>query len=78
MADKKNAYALPYTGKDILEEASTEYKDLPQPVRIVLHLIELYLNKGHHMLTNRHHTKIILLQALTDHSTKPKRRTASS
>ena len=72
MADSKNGYVLnvlPYTGRDTLQEASTEYVDLPQPARIVLHLIELYLNKGHHVFTDRYYTSIPLAQALTDHST---------
>ena len=72
MADSKNGYVLnvlPYTGRDTLQEASTEYVDLPQPARIVLHLIELYLNKGHHVFTERYYTSIPLSQALTDCST---------
>ena len=72
MADSKNGYVLnvlSYTGRDTLQEASTEYVDLPQPVRIVLHLIELYLDKGHHVFTDRYYTSIPLAQALTDHST---------
>ena len=72
MADSKNGYVLnvlPYTGRDTLQEASTEYVDLPQPARIVLHLIELYLNKGHHVFTDRYYTSIPLAQALTDRST---------
>ena len=44
---------LPYTGSDMLQEASTQYQDLPQPARIVLHVTELYLNKGHHVFTDR-------------------------
>ena len=71
MADSKNGYVLnvlPYTGRDTLQEASTEYIDLPQPARIVLHVIELYLNKGHHVFTDRYYTSIPLAQALTDRS----------
>ena len=63
MADSKNGYVLnilSYTGRDTLQEASTEYVDLPQPARIVLHLIELYLNKGHHVFTDRYYTSIPL------------------
>ena len=72
MADSKNGYVLnvlPYTDRDTLQEASTEYVDLPQPAGIVLHLIELYLNKGHHLFTDRYYTSIPLAQALTDRST---------
>ena len=71
MADSKNGYVLnvlPYTGRDTLQEASTEYVDLLQPARIVLLLIELYLNKGHHVFTDRYYTSIPLAQALTDRS----------
>ena len=72
MADSKNAYIfniLPYTGSGTLQEASTQYEDLPQPVRIVLHVTELYLNKGHHVFTDRYYTSIPLAQALADRST---------
>lgn len=72
MADSKNAYILnilPYTGSDTLQEASTQYEDLPQPARIVLHVTELYLNKGHHVFTDRYYTSIPLAQALADRST---------
>ena len=72
MADSKNGYVLnvlPYTGRDTLQEASTEYVDLPQPARIVLHLIELYLNKSHHVFTDRYYTSIPLAQALTGRCT---------
>ena len=37
---------LPYTGSDMLQEASTQYGDLPQPARIVLHVTELYPEQG--------------------------------
>ena len=63
MADSKKAYllnVLPYTGSDALQEASTQYVDLPQPARIVLHVIELYLNKSHHVFTDRYYTSIPL------------------
>ena len=41
---------LVYTGGDTLEETSTEYTSLPQPARIVLHLMEPYSRKGHRFL----------------------------
>ena len=66
MADSKNGYVLnvqPYTGRDTLQEASTEYVNLLQPARIVLHVIELYLNKGHHVFTDMYYTSIPLAQA---------------
>ena len=72
MADSKNAYivnVLPYTGSDTLQEASTQYEDLPQPTRIVLHVTELYRNKGNHVFTDRYYTSIPLAQAFADRST---------
>ena len=72
LADGNHGYlldALIYTGGDTLQEASSQYEDLPQPARVVLHLMEPYLDKGYHVYTDRYYTSIPLVQALLDRST---------
>ena len=51
---------LVYTGGDTLETASSIYSTLPQPARIVLHLLEPYLGKGHTVFTDRYYTSLPL------------------
>ena len=67
MADSKEGYLLNilvYTGADTLREARQEYSSLPQPARVVLHLVEPYLDKGHHVYTDCYYTSIPLAQTL--------------
>ena len=55
---------LVYTGADTLSEASDEYAALPQPSRVVMHLLEKYLHKGYHVYTDRYYTSVPLADAL--------------
>ena len=58
-----------YTGGDTLDATSSEHSALPQPARVVFHLLRDYLDKGHRVSTDRYYTSIPLAQALVDHST---------
>ena len=72
MADSTHGYVLNillYTGRDTLANASSQYDDLPQPAQVVLHLVEPYLDQGHHVFTDRYHTSIPLVQALSTRNT---------
>ena len=72
MADSDHGYllnVLVYTGSDTLEEANPQFLSLPQSARIVLHLTEPYLEKGHHIYCDRYYSSIALAEALLDHST---------
>ena len=60
---------LPYSVRETLEDASTQYKELPQPAQVVLHLAEPYLDQGRHMFTDRYYTSIPLAEALHDRAT---------
>ncbi len=51
---------LPYTGAESLQDANVAYASLPQPAQVVMHLIESYLNKGHHLFTDRYYTSVPL------------------
>ena len=56
LADAANGYLLNsmvYTGAQTLENANPAYQTLPQPGRIVMHLMEPYLRKGYHLYTDR-------------------------
>ena len=67
LADSKHGYllnALVYTGADTLDSACSTYSTLPQPARIVLHLLQPYLHKGHTVFTDRYYTSIPLVLAL--------------
>ena len=55
---------LVYTGSDTLSTASPAYSSLPQPARVVLHLADKYLDKGHHIFTDRYYTSIPLANHL--------------
>ena len=71
-ADSTHGYILNillYTGRDTLASASSQYRDLPQPAQVVLHLVEPYLDQGRHAFTDRYYTSIPLAQALSDRST---------
>ena len=66
MADSTNGYMLNilvYTGAGTLDQSTTD-QALPQPVRIVMHLVEPYLDLGHHIFTDRYYTSIPLVLAL--------------
>ena len=72
LADSEQGYVLnilPYTGADTLDDASTEHSFLPQPARVVLHLVDTYLCKGHRLFTDRYYTSIPLAKALHERST---------
>ena len=72
LADSEQGYVLDilvYTGGDTLDATSSEHSALPQPARVVLHLLRDYLDKGHRGFTDRYYTSIPLAQALADHST---------
>ena len=60
---------LVYTGAETLESASSQYDSQPQPARVVLHLAEKYLDKGHRLFADRYYTSIPLAQSLHDRST---------
>ena len=55
---------LLYTGADTLADADQAYSSLPQPARVVMHLLPQYLGKGHHVYTDRYYSSIPLAQAL--------------
>jgi len=72
VADSKNGYLLDtlvYMGADTLEEASPEFQSLPQPGRVVMHLMRHYLDSNHHVYTDRYYTSIPLTQSLASHNT---------
>ena len=65
-ADSTNGYMLNilvYTGAETLRNSATQ-ESLPQPARIVMHLVEPYLHKGHHVFAEWYYTSIPLVQAL--------------
>ena len=57
LADAANGYllnSLVCTGAQTLDDGDTSYQCLPQPARIVMHLMRhQYLNKGYHLFTDR-------------------------
>ena len=72
MADAAQGYmlnVLVYTGADTLGNAHPEYATLPQPARVVLQVIDPYLDKGHHVYTDRYYTSIPLARVLQERST---------
>ena len=57
LADAANGYllnTLMYTGAQTLEHADPTYQSLPQPARVVMELMEHYLDKGYHVFTDRY------------------------
>ena len=63
LADSTQGYimnCLVYTGGDTLDEADPSHSMLPQPARIVLHLLEPYLGKGHTVYTDRYYSSLPL------------------
>ena len=72
MADSDTGYMvniLPYMGAETLDNASAEFLSLPQPARVVLDLMGPYLNRGHHLFTDRYYTSVQMAQGLSDHNT---------
>ena len=72
MADSDRGYMLDilvYTGADTLINSDSRYSSYPQPARVVLHLLQPYLDKGHHVYTDRYYTSIPLAEALIHRST---------
>jgi len=69
LADSTNGYILNvllHTGAETLDETDSQHSTLPQPAHVVMHLLEPYLNKGHHLFTDRYYSSIPLAQALHD------------
>ena len=69
LADSSNGYVLNCTGRDTLDTADVAYCLLPQPARIVLHILEPYLDKGHTVITDRYYTSLPLAMTLHQHDT---------
>ena len=72
LASSEHGYMLNilfYTGADTLAESDPSYATLPQPARIILHLMQPYLNRGHHVYTDRYYSSVPLAQALLDKGT---------
>jgi hypothetical protein len=72
LADSEHGYilnTLVYTGRDTLEDASAQHTTLPQPARVVLDVMEPYLDKGHRVFADRYYTSIPLATALHDRQT---------
>jgi len=71
LAESEHGYVLDilvYTGSDTLASANPDYT-LPQPPRVVLHLLGDYSDKGHRVFTDRYYTSIPLALTLKEHST---------
>ena len=72
LASSEHGYMLNiqlYTGADTLANANPSYSSLPQPARVVLHLMTPYLNRGHHVYTDRYYSSVPLAQELTEKGT---------
>ena len=72
LADAAHGYMLDilvYTGSDTLSTASLAHSSLPQPARVVLHLADKYLDKGHSIFTDRYYTSIPLANHLYQRNT---------
>ena len=72
MADGANGYmlnVLVYTGAQTLEGADSRYESLPVPGRVVMDVIEPYLDKGYHCFTDRYYSSVPLVQALQERQT---------
>ena len=61
---------LLYTGAETLHHPDPAYSTLPQPARVVMHLMRSCLNRGHHVYTDRYYSSVPLAQALEDAGTK--------
>ena len=63
LADAANGYllnSLVYTGAQTLEDADPAYQSLPQPAQVVMDVMWQYLNKGHHVFTDRYDIHIYM------------------
>ena len=72
LADSSNGYilnVLPYTGRQTLDDASSEHAAQLQNARVVLHLADQYLDQGRHVFTDRYYSSISLAQALKTRAT---------
>ena len=72
LADSSNGYLLNillYTGAETLDGTNYQFSTLPQPARVVMHLLEPYIHQGHHLFTDRYYSSIPLAQALHDNET---------
>ena len=72
LADSSNGYlfnVLLYSGAETLDEANPLFSTLPQPARVVIHLLEPYLHRGHHVFTDRYYSSIPLATTLHDNQT---------
>ena len=72
LADSKNWYLLDtlvYTGASTLDEADPAFQSLPQPGRVVMHLMRHYLDSNHHLFTDRYYMSVPLTTALASHNT---------
>ena len=57
LADAANGYllnSLIYTGAQTLEHVDPAYRSLPQPAQVVMDVMGQYLDKGHHLFTDRY------------------------
>ena len=69
LASSEHGYLLNvllYTGADTLVSANPAFSHLPQPARMVMHLVRPYLNRGHHVYTDRYYSSIPLAQVLLE------------
>lgn len=72
LAESQHGYMmniLVYTGADTLESSDSAFSLLPQPARIVMHLLHPYLGKGHTVITDRYYTSLPLAMALNAQNT---------
>ena len=72
LADGLNGYLLDtlvYTGADMLEGSDPQYEDLSIPGRVVMHLMDPYLEEGYHIFTDRYYSSVPLVQALEQRNT---------
>ena len=68
--DSSNGYlfnVLLYSGAETLDEANPLFSTLPQPARVVIHLLEPYLHRGHHVFTDLYYSSINIPLAKTLH-----------
>ena len=72
LADSAEGYVLNillYTGSETLGFVNPEYNTLPIPAQVVVHLMEPFLQKGHHVYTDRYYTSIPLAKKLKEEGT---------
>ena len=70
MASSSNGYllnVLVYTGAQTLDGSTAD--ELPQPARVVMHLMEPYISRGHHVFADRYYSSIPLVKALEQKGT---------